>query len=92
MFRRKAAEEAGGFIKDQEDLAEDYDLWLRMGDRGKMHNFQEAFVNYREPGYNKDKFRRFLTKQSRLIKREINNYPNYFPASIILKIRILLGL
>jgi len=89
MFRREAAIKAGGFVKDGADLAEDYDLWLRMGQLGKMYNFQEAFVNYRVPSYNKEKFKEFLQKQLRLIQREKGNYPGFLPASLILKIRLL---
>ncbi|PJE60056.1 MAG: hypothetical protein COU85_00300, partial [Candidatus Portnoybacteria bacterium CG10_big_fil_rev_8_21_14_0_10_44_7] len=40
MFRREAAITAGGFIRDEIDLAEDYDLWLRIGKLGKMFNFR----------------------------------------------------
>src|SRR5581483_3277770 len=46
MLRRSSALLAGGFIKDETDLAEDYDLWLRLGRIGKMHNFQAAFTRY----------------------------------------------
>lgn len=74
-------------VKDAFDLAEDYDLWLRMGKLGKMYNFQEAFVNYRLPSYNKEKFVKFLTKQSRLIGRERFNYPMFWLADLFLKIR-----
>jgi glycosyltransferase involved in cell wall biosynthesis len=90
MFRKDAAIKAGGFIKDNIDLAEDYDLWLRMGKLGKMYNFPEVFVNYRQPSYNKAKFKQFLTKQLSLIKREKYNYSGYFLASLIMKIRLLI--
>lgn len=90
MFRREQALEAGGFINNWVDLAEDYDLWLRLGRLGKMHNFQEVFVNYSAPSYNKDRFKKFLEKQLSLIKSEKQNYPGYFLASLILKIRLLI--
>jgi glycosyltransferase involved in cell wall biosynthesis len=92
MFRREAAIKAGGFIKNGADLAEDYDLWLRMGRLGKMYNFQENFVNYRLPSYNKARFKLFLTKQLSLIKREKGYYPYYYLAAAILGLRILLCL
>jgi glycosyltransferase involved in cell wall biosynthesis len=89
MFRKDVAVKAGGFIKDDIDLAEDYDLWLRMGKLGDMYNFQEVFTKYTLPVYNKDKFRQFLRKQLRLIEPHKNDYPNYLLAALILRIRLL---
>ncbi|MCL5666531.1 MAG: glycosyltransferase family 2 protein [Patescibacteria group bacterium] len=91
MFRREAALKAGGFVKDSDDLAEDYDLWLRLGLLGGMHNFQEPFVRYSRSSYNKGRFRAFLAKQLRLISRHKRNYPKYFLAKLILKARLVLG-
>ncbi len=88
MFRREAAIRAGGFIKDENDFAEDYDLWLRLGRIGQMHNFQEAFTLYRQPNYNKEKFKAFLSKQLRLIAKHGREYPGYWLARLILRIRI----
>ena len=90
MFRREAAIRAGGFIKDENDLAEDYDLWLRLGRIGKMHNFQEAFTLYRQPNYNKEKFKVFLGKQLRLIGSHKNDYPGYWFARLVLETRLLI--
>lgn len=89
MFRREAAVKAGGFIFDGADLAEDYDLWLRLGEIGQMYNFQEPFTAYRLPSYNKGKFRQFLQKQMRIIKNHPRGYPFYFIASTIIRIRLL---
>lgn len=89
MFRKGAAVKVGGFIKDDIDLAEEYDLWLRMGQLGKMYNFPEVFTAYRSPSYNKDKFRLFLQKQRNLIKKHRNDYPWAWLAVCILKFRIL---
>ncbi len=88
MFRREAAIKAGGFVKDEIDLGEDYDLWLRMGKLGKMYNFKEAFTLYAKPSYNKEKFKAFLQKQLYLIYRHKDDYPWHFLASLILKIRL----
>jgi len=65
MFKREAAIKVGGFIKDQQDFAEDYDLWLRLGNIGKMFNFQEVFTKYTLPNYNKERFIGFLKKQKK---------------------------
>ena len=90
MFRKEAAIKAGGFIKDTIDLAEDYDLWLRLGSFGKMYNFQEVFANYRQPSYLPEKLRIFYSKQLKLIQNHKNSYPFYLFAQAILKFRILL--
>lgn len=87
MFRREAAIRPGGFIKDGSDFAEDYDLWLRLGKIGQMHNFQEVFTLYRLPNYNREKFKAFLRKQLRLIGGSRNVYPGYWLAGLILKLR-----
>ena len=89
MFRREAVVKAGGFINNGQDLAEDYDLWLRLGRIGQMYNFKEFFVNYHVPSYNKDKKRQFLLKQLRLARRDNGFYPLGWLAIIILKLRIL---
>jgi len=89
MFRKSAALRAGGFIKDADDLAEDYDLWLRMGNLGKMHNFRPVFTQYALPDYNKSRFKSFLAKQLRLINREKANYPKFWLAKLLLKIRLI---
>ncbi len=91
MFRKNKAIEAGGFIKDEIDLAEDYDLWLRLGKLGKMYNFQEVFTLYQAPSYSKEKFGKFLQKQKELIVREKNNYAFFWPAFLTLKFRLWLN-
>jgi GT2 family glycosyltransferase len=46
MYRREEAIRAGGY---DETLAgfQDWDLWLKMGKRGKLYNFPEYFLHYR---------------------------------------------
>jgi len=90
MFRRQAALKAGGFKKDEFDVAEDYDLWLRMGLLGKMYNAQEAFTLYSVPDYNKEKFKQFLTKQLKLVEKYKQSYLYAFFAKMILTIRLWL--
>ena len=67
MFRRGAAIKAGGFLSDGVDLAEDYDLWLRLGKFGKFYNFPGVFTLYRQSQYNKERFGQFLAKQKKLM-------------------------
>jgi glycosyltransferase involved in cell wall biosynthesis len=46
MYRRQAALQVGGY---DETLAgfQDWDLWLKLGKIGKLHNFPEYFLHYR---------------------------------------------
>jgi len=90
MFSKAAAMKAGGFIDDGTDAGEDYDLWLRIGKIGTMYNFQEAFTKYRIPGYTKERFRQFLSKQLTLIRRHRRDYPRYLLASFLLRLRFFL--
>lgn len=46
MARRQVLIEAGGYTEDFA-FAEDYDLWLRVAGRGKLHNLPEQLVAYR---------------------------------------------
>lgn len=88
MFKRDPVVKAGGFTKDEQDFAEDYDLWLRLGNMGKMYNFQEVFTKYTLPNYNKERFIGFLKKQKSLISKHKSEYPNYLVANFILSLRI----
>jgi len=50
MFRKEAIVKAGGYREQYRD-AEDYDLWLRLKNQGKMANIQEYLLQYRiHPG------------------------------------------
>ena len=90
MFRRQAAILAGGFVSDGVDLAEDYDLWLRLGKLGKMHNFREIFARYRQAEYGQEKFKSFVKKQGNLIAKHHSDYPFYLPARALLSLRNIL--
>jgi glycosyltransferase involved in cell wall biosynthesis len=90
MFRKQAAIEAGGFIKDEYDLAEDYDLWLRLGQKGKMYNFREPFTAYTQPNYNKERVDEFFKKQLKLININSGYYLFYYFARLVLQIRRLM--
>ena len=50
MFRRKEALEVGGYTNIR--FVEDWDLWLKLGKKGKLYNFQEYFALYMNAGQN----------------------------------------
>ena len=88
MFKKSKALEVGGFRFDGVDLAEDYDLWLRLGKLGQMYNFQTVFTRYALPTYDKQKVRLFFIKQRLLIAAHGQEYPMFTIAKIILALRI----
>lgn len=46
LMRRQAVIHAGGYDPSME-CAEDYDLWLRLGQLGELRNLPEVFLHYR---------------------------------------------
>lgn len=90
MFRRDAAIKAGGFVSTDFDGAEDYHLWLRMGEMGRMHNFHKVFALYRKPNYTNERVRGFLQKQLWLMSKHKNQYPFEWLAWLYLRLRLLL--
>jgi len=46
VMRRKTVEAAGGY-REAYVRAEDYDLWLRLAERGKLANLPEPLIEYR---------------------------------------------
>ena len=77
MFRREDAVAVGGYGNFKN--AEDWELWLKLGVRGKFYNFQEYFVRYLLTSQSKT----FLFKRSqseeilKIIKAHRNEYPNF---------------
>jgi hypothetical protein len=80
MFRIETAQAVGGYGNFKN--AEDWDLWLRMGLRGKFHNIQEYFVRYLMTETSKT----FVFKHSqsqelmRVIRAHRGEYPGYAKA------------
>jgi glycosyltransferase involved in cell wall biosynthesis len=80
MFLRDLAREVGGYGNFKN--AEDWELWLKLGARGKFYNFQEYFVRYLSTEQSKT----FLFKRSQskeiltIIKAHKKEYPHFFAA------------
>jgi len=88
MFRKKAFERVKGFKNMR--LAEDYDLWLRMGRMGKFANIDTG-VSYRIHASNassKKKLEMYRTVLS-LVKKYRNDYPRFPLAYLKARLRIL---
>jgi hypothetical protein len=52
MMRTELAKKIGGYrslcTNGQVDLAEDFDLWLRLSNQGQIHNIEESVLFYRQ--------------------------------------------
>ena len=80
LFRRLAWEKTGGYDEKLESsVSEDWDLWMRLGKRGKLYNFPEYFARCLEAGQNlshqKFLYNARVTLALRLKYR--NDYPNF---------------
>lgn len=80
LFRRTLVIEVGGYGDFKN--AEDWDLWLRLGLRGKFYNFQEYFVRYLMNEQSKTfVFKRSQSKEIlRLISTHRREYPHFVGA------------
>ena len=76
MFRTEVARACGGY---RARYAEDWDLWLSMGMRGKLYNFREYFTAYTMNDLNKS----FLHQRAQtrcilqFVARHRREYPNF---------------
>ncbi len=83
LFRRKLALDVGGYGPFKN--AEDWDLWLKMGNRGTFYNFPEYFIRYRLTEESKT----FIFKRSqseeilRTVQLHRHEYPGYGKAYLV---------
>lgn len=52
MIRRDVAQRVGGYLPSSHATGEDYDLWLRLAEAGKLANLRDVLVRYRVHGGN----------------------------------------
>ena len=83
MFRRDVALAVGGYGDFKN--AEDWELWLKMGTRGKFYNFQEYFTRYLMTEQSKSfLFKRSQSKEIlRIVRAHKKEYPNFLPALMV---------
>lgn len=89
MYRRHIAQSVGGYEETfdgiQIDAIEDYQLWLKMGIRGKLANFSESLVAYRVHTGNVSVQRRM--RLMRIALMFVNYYNSYYPLFVVALIR-----
>ena len=90
MFRKDAFQKAGGFAAMY--IAEDYDLWLRLAQEGKVANLENCNTRYyvRQNGAAKKGQQEMHHIILGLIRKYRNKFPNYLLAKIAAYTRMLL--
>ncbi len=83
MFRKNIALEVGGYGPWR--FAEDWDLWLKMGTKGKLYNIPEYLAVYMLAGQNKSfTYQRAQGKMIlEFLKRHKREYPNFIFAYLL---------
>jgi glycosyltransferase involved in cell wall biosynthesis len=81
LYRRTLALQVGGYDESLPGF-QDWDLWLKMGKAGKLHNFPEYFLRYRVwPGSSSFHQPRLNTQSAlRIIRRHSRDYGWYYMA------------
>lgn len=89
MFRKSAYQKVGGFSSLY--LAEDYDLWMKLGTVGKFANIEDARVQYtvRNGGLSRSRRQEMNRTVLALIKRHRKEYPNFVSGYIKAHARIV---
>jgi glycosyltransferase involved in cell wall biosynthesis len=78
MFRKKEAVETGGY--KNWNYAEDWDLWLSLGERGSLYNFPEYFACYTMSGTNNSLIHQRTQSKTilKIISSHRKTYPGFF--------------
>lgn len=92
VFRRDALEKIGGYNEDL-PYSEDWDLFMRLGKLklGKFYNFPEYFTYFLEGRQFKTNYNywRILKFNLKLREKYRNDYPNYYKAALLSRVRYL---
>ncbi len=84
VFRRESYLASKGFNNELE-VCEDWDLWLRLGQLGKMYNFQDYFACYQESekSLSNSYHRKSLMYNLQITKKYRQFYPHFKKAVIL---------
>jgi len=90
MFRKSIFNEIEGY-NEKLNVAEDLDLWLKIGLKYMFANLEEQTTTYtiHNKGISKEKKLEMATTVDKIIDENKNNYPNYFLAKIVSILRII---
>lgn len=92
LFRKDIVDELGGYHDYQ--VGEDYDLFLRMGLKGKMKNLSDVSISYRKHDANisVQKRKQALKLNIDIIKKYKKDYPYFWKGIIRRYIRFVLSI
>jgi glycosyltransferase involved in cell wall biosynthesis len=92
MFKKDAFEKVGGFAAMY--LAEDYDLWLRLAQEGKIANIQGCKTRYysRLAGIHQNNKRKMNAVVIKLVKHYKKHFPHPWMATLMAYVRAMLNL
>ncbi len=81
VFRKYAWKFVGGYCSE---FANDWNMWLKLGKVGRLHNYQEYFTYYLEWNQNTSRhnIRQNLKIDIKMRKKYRNDYPNFRKAII----------
>ena len=88
LIRNKDLQKVG-FFDTKYKTTQDYDLWMRLGRNGKLHNIPKFMVNYRinPNGISQTKYLLQTDNALRIIKENRKYYPDYEKAYILWNLR-----
>ncbi|MFA5000607.1 MAG: glycosyltransferase family 2 protein [Candidatus Paceibacterota bacterium] len=92
LYRRDIARSVNGYHPNLNGI-EDYDLWLKLGQKGKLHNLPSYDLNYRQHGSNisnTDRLR-LMMENLNLVKKYREFYPGFSYALIRRFVRLELA-
>jgi glycosyltransferase involved in cell wall biosynthesis len=91
LYRKNVADSVGGY--GDYGVGEDYDLFLKMGLRGKFMNNCDIFIKYCRHSFGLTLKNKLYSAKShlRIIKKYKNKYPNYYLALSKAYLRIVLS-
>lgn len=89
LLRKKYIDEAGGYDNTLH-YAQDYDLWLRIGEKAKLANMPEFMVLYRKnpQGISKTYYRQQIAETICSVKKHATSYPFKNTSLLLWKIRL----
>lgn len=90
IFRRHEALKAGGYDVTLRDFA-DWDFWLRMGSRGRLHNLQEYLAYYTRwsGGRSAKNGRELAHSAARIVDRHQHAYPRHAVAWVYARLLVI---
>jgi glycosyltransferase involved in cell wall biosynthesis len=89
VFKKDIFNKVGGYNENY-DVAEDFDLWLKMGKESKFANLKESTLNYLVHSSNISKSKLKMAKAvDSIIEKYKKDYPSYWTAKLISIARII---